>query len=442
MLLVAAFAWLSALGTRTDPLTARTQPVPPRQPVLSARRTPDVLSFVTRASRLEAGLTSVRAALPKDSCLRVDWLGSTIAAVGSSAQLVPGSTMKVVVGAVALEILGSDSTLTTKVFVTRNADGSVADLYLVGGGDPLLVVKEYVATEKYATLHPTSLETLADSVVAAGVSSVSGRIVGVDSILDAERFGADWPSSFHGVEAGPLGALMVNDGAVTGQAVKPDDPALAAAAEFAGLLAVRGVPIAGGTAHDVLPNGASEVASVTSAPMTSIVQEMLVNSDNNTAEILLKLVGLKSSGIGSTQAGIAALDKQLAEWKVPGVVTRDGSGLSSKNRITCDALNGLLSRFEEQLPPLLALAGRTGTLREIFDDTEVDGRLVGKTGTLSGVKALAGYLPLEGEDPVRFSLVMNRSGIDNRSAYRPVWNRLAQGLDRASGTPRGSDLAP
>jgi D-alanyl-D-alanine carboxypeptidase/D-alanyl-D-alanine-endopeptidase (penicillin-binding protein 4) len=350
--------------------------------------------------------------------------------------------MKVVVGAVALEILGSDSTLTTKVFVTRNADGSVADLYLVGGGDPLLVVKEYVATEKYATLHPTSLETLADSVVAAGVSSVSGRIVGVDSILDAERFGADWPSSFHGVEAGPLGALMVNDGAVTGQAVKPDDPALAAATEFAGLLALRGVPIAGSTAHDVLPSGASEVASVTSAPMTSIVQEMLVNSDNNTAEILLKLVGLKSSGIGSTQAGIAALDKQLAEWKVSGVVTRDGSGLSSKNRITCDALNGLLSKFEEQMPPLLALAGRTGTLREIFDDTEVDGRLVGKTGTLSGVKALAGYLPLEGEEPVRFSLVMNRSGIDNRSAYRPVWNRLAQGLDRASGTPRGSDLAP
>lgn len=442
LVLVASFVWLSALGGRTRPLASGLPGESPRQPVLSARRTPDVLSFVTRSSRLGAGLSSVRSALPKGSCLRVDWLGSTIVSESSGTPLVPGSTMKIVVGAVALEILGADTVFTTKVSATRNPDGSFADLYLVGSGDPLLVRREYVATEKYQTLHPTLLETLADSVVASGVTSLSGRVVGVDTILDGERFNADWPASFHGVEAGPLGALMANDGAVVGQAVKPDDPALAAATEFAALLAARGVAAPGGTAHDVLPAGAAVIASIDSAPVSSVVQEMLVNSDNNTAEILLKQLGLKASGIGSTQAGIEAVNKTLAEWGVTGQTVRDGSGLSSLNRLTCDGLVSLLDRFDGALSPLLAVASETGTLREMFADTPAEGRLLGKTGTLSGVKALAGYMPVDGEGSVRYALVMNRAGIDNRSSYRPLWNRLAEGLSGAQGTPRPSDLAP
>lgn len=184
------------------------------------------------------------------------------------------------------------------------------------------------------------------------------------------------------------------------------------------------------------------MTSINSAPVTSIVQEMLVNSDNNTAEILLKQIGLKVSGIGSTQAGIDAVNKKLAEWGIAGQTVRDGSGLSSLNRLTCDGLVSLLDRFDSILPPLLAVASESGTLREMFLDTAAEGRLLAKTGTLSGVKALAGYMPVEGDGSVRFALVMNKSGIDNRSAYRPLWNRLAEGLSGAKGTPRPSDLAP
>ena len=70
------------------------------------------------------------------------------------------------------------------------------------------------------------------------------------------------------------------------------------------------------------------------------------------------------------------------------------------------------------------------------------GLLRAKTGTLSGVKALVGYLPLEGDDPVRFSLILNGTGIDNRSAYRPVWQVLGNALVKASASPRPADLAP
>ena len=146
---------------------------------------------------------------------------------------------------------------------------------------------------------------MVDRIVAAGVTSISGRVVGVDTLFDAERYVPDWPASFHGVEAGPLGALMVSDGVVTGQPVKPDDPALSAAQELSALLAVRGVPVAAGAAHDVLPEGTQELFVQQSAPLSAVVQEMLVNSDNNTAELLLKHVGLARKGLGSTANGVS-----------------------------------------------------------------------------------------------------------------------------------------
>jgi D-alanyl-D-alanine carboxypeptidase len=91
---------------------------------------------------------------------------------------------------------------------------------------------------------------------------------------------------------------------------------------------------------------------------------------------------------------------------------------------------------------MMAVAGKTGTLREMFLDSPLEGILVGKTGTLNGVKALAGYVPIDGDDPVRFVLLLNKPGIDNKSAYRPVWALLGDGLRRASAGPRTDDLAP
>jgi D-alanyl-D-alanine carboxypeptidase/D-alanyl-D-alanine-endopeptidase (penicillin-binding protein 4) len=300
-----------------------------------------------------------------------------------------------------------------------------------------------VRTEKYQSFNNSRLESIVDRIVAAGITGISGRVVGVDTLFDAERYVGDWPVSFHGVEAGPLGALMVNDGAVVGQPTKPDDPALAAAQELVALLGTRGVTVASGAAHDVLPEGTEEILVHESAPLIDIVEEMLVNSDNNTAEILLKHIGLARKGVGSTASGVAAVSELLSEWGVKdSAVVVDGSGLSSANRLTCSSVMRILDQQASVLPPLLAVAGRTGTLRDLLEDTPAEGLLVGKTGTLSGVKALAGYVPTEGEVPLEFVLLMNKPGIDNRSAYRPVWSRLADAIGRASAEPRPTDLAP
>ena len=110
--------------------------------------------------------------------------------------------------------------------------------------------------------------------------------------------------------------------------------------------------------------------------------------------------------------------------------------------MSCANFSVLLSRAESTLPGLLPVAGQSGTLRSIFSDSSMKGRLVGKTGTLSGVKALAGYLPLEGNSPVRFALIMNASGIDNQGSYRPIWLAFGSALNRARATPTAAQLMP
>jgi len=437
------FMALSSLGSRVDALGAATPRDNPRQPVLSARRTPGTLSFVTRTARVTSGLSDLRNGLPTGSCLSVHWLGSDLEQVRASESFVPGSAVKLVTAAVALEVLGPDTTFTTSVRATKNPDGTVGDLFIVGGGDPLIVRNEYTASEKYPTFNQTSLESIADGIVAAGVRVVTGRIVGVDTYLDAERFVAGWPPEYHGTESGPLGALVVDDGAVVGQPLKPDDPALAAAGELAVLLQARGVAVAGGSAHDVLPSGTEPVLDVPSSTVAGIVNEMLVNSDNNTAETLLKQIGVKGKGVGSTADGLAVVSETLKKWGIPdGWTMHDGSGLSADNKFSCAVFDALLDRFVDRFPTLLAVAGKTGTLRESFLDSPLEGVLVGKTGTLNGVKALAGYVPIDGDEPVRFVLLLNKPGIDNKSAYRPLWAMLSDGLRRASAGPRSADLAP
>jgi D-alanyl-D-alanine carboxypeptidase/D-alanyl-D-alanine-endopeptidase (penicillin-binding protein 4) len=363
--------------------------------------------------------------------------------VNSSKALVPASSAKLITAAVALEILKPSFTFETSIYGTVDPTGVVQDLYFVGGGDPVIIRNEYPASEKYATTNGTSLEVLADSIIAAGVTRVAGSIVGVDSRYDDKRFIDVWPTSFHFTEAGPLGALFVNDGVVLGQPLKPDDPAIAAATELQNVLSAKGVLTNSAARHELLPAGLNKLTSVRSAPLSLIVQEMLVNSDNNTAELLLKEIGFASKGEGSTKAGLDVVREQLIKWNLnANVLVFDGSGLASESRIPCDVFMTILDNFSSSFPDLLAVAGESGTIRESFLDSSVSGILRAKTGTLNGVKALVGYLPIANADPVKFSLLMNKTGIDNQGAYRPIWSSLADVLNKASAVPSTEQLVP
>lgn len=443
LVLAAGYVSTAALATRGVPLSPAEIIGAPEVPALSARRAPTVLSVTMRTGRVARAVRGVASTVPTGSCLSVSWRGQELAGVNMASPLTPASTMKVVTASVALETLGKDHVFETVAHGTIGASGSVDHLYLVGGGDPVVVTSEYPATEKYATLSPTTLESLADALVSAGVRSVSAGVSVSDSRYDGERFVAAWPSSFHFTEAGPLGALMVNDGVVIGEPKKADDPAIASGTELARLLVKRGVGVAGGVTRAEPPSGLPVIASVKSAPLTSVLAEMLINSDNNTAELMLKEIGVAKRGRGTTVDGASVVLETLKNWRIDqGVTVMDGSGLAAGNKVSCGLIVALLSRGWPQLSSMMAVAGVNGTLRDSFEGSSVRGRLLGKTGTLSGVKALAGYVTVSGDEPIVFALIMNRPGIDNRSSYRPLWDSLGSAMGRAQGAPSAEELAP
>ncbi len=442
VLLGIAYFYVNGVAHRVDAKTESISAVVPRVPVLSARRAPNTLSTVTRIDRLARALTTVEGRIPATACLAVDWLDTSMMSIRSESAFIPASSTKIVTAAVAIKVLGKDFTYTTNVHANIDTNGVVGDLFFVGGGDPSLLRAEYSSLEKYPTTAGTSLEKLADAVVTSGVRQIAGSVVGVDDRYDKERFVADWPTSFHMTEGGPLGALFVDDGMVLGQQIKPDDPALAAAQELTNLLVQRGITVGAAPRHESLPNDVPIVASVSSAPLLSVLKDMLVNSDNNSAELILKEIGYAEKKIGSTAAGLEVVQDVLAKWKIKDVVMSDGSGLSVNNRISCQTFQKLLTQEIDVLPPLLAIAGETGTLRSAFTESTVKGTLVAKTGTLTGVKSLTGYLTIANTEPVVFSLIMNVAGIDNQNSYRPVWYALSDALNRAKSTPSVEQLIP
>ena len=270
------------------------------------------------------------------------------------------------------------------------------------------------------------------SLVSMGVTSVEGGVIGDESIYDRERYVPSWGDGIRSVEAGPLGALMINDGSITGTPLKPANPALAAATEFTKLLASRGIAVRDapdvGTASMDIP----VIATIESVPMNQVVVEMLTNSDNNTAELIVKEIGLVGRNSATRIDGLTVIAEKIAEWGLPGqgVALIDGSGLDRGNRLTCNLIAQLLQRDGRNglVTKAMALAGKTGTLRDTFMSGAGSGMMLAKTGTLNGVKSLSGMFPFDEERSSVFSLIMNGSGVSTLNFYRSIWNDLVMAL--------------
>jgi D-alanyl-D-alanine carboxypeptidase/D-alanyl-D-alanine-endopeptidase (penicillin-binding protein 4) len=375
-------------------------------PMWSVRRVPEPIVDAVGAQRLQAVLD--RAAPGAGTCFVVDSGTHTIAAHNHDAPLIGASTQKVLVAAAALSILGPDFTYQTKVVApAAPADGVVDRIWLVGAGDPVLTTGEYASflqsqgkTKGDAT---TSLEALADAVVAKGVHRIPGGVVGDDSRYDGVRYLPTWKDTYRtDGEVGPLGALTVNDGYSMwspNRKVPVDDPARNTATRFTELLRSRGVEV-GSADVGTAPAGAAELAQVASPNLRSIVASMLASSDNLTAELLTKELGVHTAKVGSTAAGVAATTAKLHELGVPIAAgsLKDGSGLDRGNQVTCNELVATLALADR--PELVTLfdglpvAGQNGTLFDQFLGTKLVGNFRGKTGSLDGVSGLTGVLDL------------------------------------------------
>ena len=160
--------------------------------------------------------------------------------------------------------------------------------------------------------------------------------------------------------------------------------------------------------------------------------------------MLLKEIGLQASGQGSREAGIARVRAALEGWglDVSTLTMIDGAGLDRSNRFSCDLVQALLVADDGSLSNGLAVAGRTGTLTDLFIGNPMEGRLRGKTGTLSGAKALAGLVPYTDTQSIAYTLILNGPNVANQSFYRPLWNQMGDIFATLDASPSVSEIAP
>ena len=150
-----------------------------------------------------------------------------------------------------------------------------------------------------------------------------------------------------------------------------------------------------------------------SEPLSTIGVDMLKQSKNLYAESLVRHLGVVAGS--AAHAGRSVVSKVLADWGIDrrGAVIADGSGLSRYTYLTAGTLVEVLSRLyrdpdhRARIMAALPVAGRDGTLRERLVGTAAEGIARAKTGSMSRVRALAGYVETAGGEPLAFAILAN-----------------------------------
>lgn len=349
----------------------------------------------------------------------------------------PASTTKLLTLGAALEALGPDHTFTTRVVRGERP----RELVLVGGGDPLLASRPLTLAEGEST-YPARADVTTLALEAAEALGGSGRVRVRfdDSLFTGPTDNPAWRRDYVPDDiVSPITALMVDGGDEPDSDLKQDEPSLAAARVFADALRAAGLEVAGEPRRVVAPAAAEELASAESAPLSQVAERILDVSDNEASEVVAHQVGLATSGSGSFETGAAGVLDTLAGLgiDVAGDEVYDGSGLSRRNRIATSTLIGLLQHAAgpggEGMRSLLTgmpVAGFTGSLTYRFAEGPLVARglVRAKTGTLTGVHALAGIAVDRDGVPMAFVLGADRSPPDARYDAQEALDRAAAAL--------------
>ena len=343
----------------------------------------------------------------------------------------PASTTKLLTAIAAIETLGPEARLTTAVVRAGRT------LYLVGGGDVTLAAARRDIYPAPATLVQLAART------AAAVAGTRFRLRYDDTLWQGPKTGDGWqPGYVSGGNVAPVSALEVDEDRLTGfTSVHPQprapDPARAAATAFEAALVSAGVRVSGPVAPAAAPKRTA-VASVTSPPISALVQRMLTDSDNDLAEALARMTALRE-GLPATFTGAArAVTTALDRLGLPTRSTRlfDGSGLSTLDRLSPRLLVAALRLVatRPELRPIavgLPVAGFTGTLADRYRDRQTRGGagvVRAKTGTLAGVNSLAGTVTDADGRLLIFAFLTDRAVDPNTTEH--ALDRLAADLAR------------
>jgi len=208
------------------------------------------------------------------------------------------------------------------------------------------------------------------------------------------------------------GQIAVGDSATI--TLPQHDPNTAFVAALTEAMAERGITVDRQATTGTEDPRVDSLFTVLSVPLKEIMPAIMKPSQNQIAEVFLRTLGLERAGVGTADSGRRVVERQFDAWQIPrdAFVIRDGSGLSRSDLISPEAIVSILEAmrrspnfavFYESLP----IAGVDGTIRTRMRDTPAQGNLRAKTGTLSMVRSLSGYVRTADGRLLEFSMLCN-----------------------------------
>ncbi|GAA0921700.1 D-alanyl-D-alanine carboxypeptidase/D-alanyl-D-alanine endopeptidase [Nonomuraea longicatena] len=395
--------------------------------------------------------------------------GEELYATSPGKLMLPASNTKLFTGAAAAETLGLDYRFTTSVLGAGRKTGHVlgGDLVLRGTGDPTMLAEDYdrlaadVAAQgvKVVTGRLVADDTWFDDVrlgldwawddesayYAAPISALTaspdrdydaGSVIVSAAVAGSEvkvttKPETDYLTIVNKATVGAKTDVLIERQhgtrtvVVTGTVATPyqewvsvDDPTAYSASLFRKSLAKHGVRVVGRTTTGAAPEGASRLAERQSMPLKELLVPFMKLSNNIHAEILTKAMGRKVAGQGTWAAGLKVSTDFARANGVQVLNMRDGSGLSRRDGFTAASIAQLLVAVRDKpwFPAWydsLPVAGDPdrlvgGTLRSRMRGTPAAGNVRAKTGSLTGVTALSGYVTSADGEPLVFSIMLNQ----------------------------------
>lgn len=392
--------------------TATPAPAPTVDP---ARPVP---SDVTAASQLRTCSVAALAADPRLADFQAQVVNARTGEVlfdrGGATSSRTASVMKVLTSAAALNVLGSDYRARTRV-VKGAQPGQVV---LIGGGD-LTLSRLPTGQEPFYT-GAAHLDDLATQTRVAWAADPANLPIS-SLVLDSSYFsGPVWEEGWARTELGlgympKITALMVDgdrNDPTRGTSARSEDPVMRAGQAFAAALG-GDVTISQGTA----PAGAAALGTVQSAPVSTLIQQALIVSDNTIAEMLARLVAIENgagSSFSALQQGIVG-GLEAYGIDTTGMIIKDGSGLSPNNAVSPAYLTALFIKVNAREGNLGALfdglpiaGGPRGSLsysdRFTGANSAADGAVFAKTGWIDTGYTLAGIIHAADETPLTFAI--------------------------------------
>ncbi|MBQ9641056.1 MAG: D-alanyl-D-alanine carboxypeptidase/D-alanyl-D-alanine-endopeptidase [Bacteroidaceae bacterium] len=340
----------------------------------------------------------------------------------------PASCQKLLTTISALDLLGSSHTVSTRAYYTGSIVDSVlqGNIYVVGGFDPTYTYDDLCG--------------LAARIRALGINSIKGRIMGDTSFKDTLRIGNGWcwddkPSVFHPY----LSPLLFDRGRLSPQSDKyPTDIFFNPAEHF-----LRTLCTELGLLPDRLSYGFASVPPqaqlfyVHESHISDLLTRTLKNSDNLYAEAIFYQIAHLNAGANATATdGARLIDNVIRKAGANSTFCEihDGCGLSPYDFLTPATLVAMLryayrnANIYYSLIEALPISGKDGTLSSRMKTGPAYLNVHAKTGTVTGVSSLAGYVTASNGHTLAFAIINN--GLLKTTTGHNIQDKICQELAR------------